>query len=114
MARPRTARAWRTSRSRAFRVLLVSGTMKSMTSPTASAPWNRVSSMLVSGRYICFGCVVTWLDSEKYPPFLASSSAPNSEGASNREGQYQSTVPSVPTRATVLRSPTMPCSSIGR
>ena len=44
---------------------VVSGTMKSMTSPTASAPWNRVSRMLVSGRYICFGCVVTWLDSEK-------------------------------------------------
>ena len=43
----RIARACRTSRSRAFRVLLVSGTMKSITSPTASAPWNRVSRMLV-------------------------------------------------------------------
>ena len=29
---------------------LVTGTMKSMTSPTASAPRNRVTRMLVSGR----------------------------------------------------------------
>src|SRR5919202_2012987 len=35
-------------------------------------------------------------------------------GASNRSGQYQSTVPSVPTSAIVCSSPMMPCSAIGR
>jgi hypothetical protein len=40
--------------------------------------------------------------------------AANTLGESNRSGQYQSIVPSVPTRAIVCRSPMMPCCSIGR
>jgi hypothetical protein len=35
-------------------------------------------------------------------------------GESNAGQQYQSIVPSVPISATVWRSPTMPCSAIGR
>src|SRR3954447_11204139 len=40
--------------------------------------------------------------------------APKTLGASNEGVQYQSMVPFVPTRATVCRSPTRPCSAMGR
>ena len=40
--------------------------------------------------------------------------APKTLGESNRGQQYQSIVPSVPTSATVRRSPMTPCSAIGR
>jgi hypothetical protein len=35
-------------------------------------------------------------------------------GESEREQQYQSIVPSVPTSATVCKSPIRPCSAMGR
>jgi hypothetical protein len=44
---------------------LVTGTMKSITSPTASTPKKRVTRMLVSGRYSCLGRPVVRLDTEK-------------------------------------------------
>ena len=40
--------------------------------------------------------------------------APKTLGESKRGQQYQSMVPSVPTSATVCRSPIRPCSAIGR
>ncbi len=51
---------------------------------------------------------------EKRPPFSASRIAPNMLGASKRSGQNQSIVPSLPTSATVCRSPITPWFSIGR
>jgi hypothetical protein len=48
------------------------------------------------------------------PPWSASRMAAKTLGESNRGQQYQSIVPSVPTSATVCRSPIRPCSAIGR
>jgi hypothetical protein len=47
-------------------------------------------------------------------PRSLSRMEPKTLGASKRGTQYQSIVPSVPTSAAVWRSPTMPCSAIGR
>lgn len=62
-----------------------------------------MSRMFVSARYNCFGRAAVRPENLKQPPFSESGSAANSDGASKRAGQYQSMVPSVPTRATVLR-----------
>ena len=48
------------------------------------------------------------------PPRSASRIAAKMLGESKRGQQYQSIVPSVPTSATVWRSPIRPCSAIGR
>src|SRR5262249_6772884 len=48
------------------------------------------------------------------PPRSASRIEANTLGASKHGQQYQSMVPSVPTRATVRRSPISPWSAIGR
>jgi hypothetical protein len=48
------------------------------------------------------------------PPRSASRIAAKTLGESNRGQQYQSIVPSVPTSATVCRSPIRPCSAMGR
>jgi hypothetical protein len=48
------------------------------------------------------------------PPRSASRIAAKTLGESKRGQQYQSIVPSVPTSATVCRSPIRPCSAIGR
>src|SRR3954453_18812127 len=50
----------------------------------------------------------------QWPPRRRSRIAAKTLGGSKRSGQYQSIVPSVPTRATVCRSPMTPCSAIGR
>jgi hypothetical protein len=50
----------------------------------------------------------------KKPPWSASRIEAKTLGESNRGQQYQSIVPSVPTSATVCRSPISPCSAIGR
>jgi hypothetical protein len=48
------------------------------------------------------------------PPRSASRIAAKTLGESKRGQQYQSIVPSVPTSATVCRSPIRPCSAMGR
>jgi hypothetical protein len=70
---------------------------------------------LVSGRYSCLelqpspsGAILN------RPPRSASRIDPNTLGESKRGQQYQSIVPSVPTSATVCRSPIRPCSATGR
>jgi hypothetical protein len=47
------------------------------------------------------------------PPRSASRIAPKTLGESKRGQQYRSIVPSVPTSATVCRSPIRPCSAMG-
>ena len=71
-------------------------------------------STLVSGKYSCL-CLPIAVDrpQAKCPPRSASSIEANTLGESNRGEQYQSIVPSVPTSATVCRSPITPCSAIG-
>jgi hypothetical protein len=47
-------------------------------------------------------------------PWSASRIAAKTLGESKRGQQYQSIVPSVPTSATVCRSPIRPCAAMGR
>jgi hypothetical protein len=89
--------------------------MKSCTSPTPSGIRKRVMRMLVSGRYSCFEVQPSPSgEMRNRPPRSASRIAAKTLGESKRGQQYQSIVPSVPTRATVWRSPIRPCSAIGR
>ena len=89
--------------------------MKSTISPTPPSVKKRVTRTAVPGRYSCL-VVNASFDGriEKRPPFSVSRIAPNRLGASKRSGQNQSIVPSLPTSATVWRSPMIPWCSIGR
>ena len=89
--------------------------MKSWISPTPSSVRKRVMRTFVSGKYSCFGLEhSTEGEIRKYPPRSASRIDPNTLGESKCGAQYQSIVPSVPTSATVCRSPITPCSAMGR
>src|SRR4051794_33307870 len=50
----------------------------------------------------------------QWPPRRRSRIAAKTLGESKRSGQYQSILPSAPTRGTGRRSPIPPCSAIGR
>jgi K+ transporter len=82
--------------------------MKSITSPTPSGLTKRVTSTLLSGRYICLRWASWTLAILKKPPFFSSRIAAKMLGESKCGRQHQSIEPSMPTSATVCRSPTTP------
>ena len=79
--------------------------MKSTTSPTPSSLRKRVTRTLLSGRYICLCCAADRLAMRNEPPFWSSRIAAKTLGESKCGMQHQSIDPSMPTRATVCRSP---------
>src|SRR5215216_5761863 len=88
--------------------------MKSRISAILPEVKNRVRSTLVSGKYSCWLWTYSTGRRLKCPPFSSSRMEQKTLGEPKAGRQSQSMVPSVPTRAAVCRSPTIPWSSIGR
>jgi hypothetical protein len=87
--------------------------MKSTTSAMPDSERNLVTTMAVSGMYICFVmCAGVTGAKAQRPPRRSSSRDANTLGESNRGQQNQSIVPSVATSAAVWRSPISPCSAM--
>ena len=105
---PRTARTTRTI----WWIFLTSrGPWTGMKSTTSPTPWSlrkRVTRTLLSGMYICLCCASYRLAMRNEPPFWSSRIAAKTLGESKCGRQHQSMDPSMPTRATVCRSPMTP------